>query len=350
MKDLLNLMLADMRSADKLYQPTNFWNASMKLILKDLRSEDDFTCFKSHSSAKSFYVPTFEHSVYKKYKNWINKLFRIEIGKNQPIPEVEGIFGTLSGYNKAKTDYRIFLATDLDVYPDLSEAQESLVGEPAEFFVFDGKRYGRSFLNYLRGLTFLKNSVDTKGIENILEIGGGYGTLGEIILTSDKKSFYVNVDIPPVAAVSSYYLSQLFGKNQVLTYDQSKNWDEIDIKKIKKTHRCAVLCPWQLPKITGEFELFANFISFQEMEPVVVQNYISYVQTLTTKFVLLRNSRSGKPKATDQKSIGVIEPTTTDRMIELFKDFKVVNRDHKVFGDFDKNFISELICLSKEPF
>jgi len=200
----------------------------------------------------------------------------------------------------------------------------------------------------LRGLTFLKNSVDTNGIENVLEIGGGYGALGEILLTSDSTSFYVNIDIPPVAAVSSYYLTQLFGKDQVLTYDQSKDWKEIDIKRIKETHRCAVFCPWQLPKITGEFDLFVNFISFQEMEPDVVENYISCVKPLTTKFVLLRNSRSGKPKATNQKSIGVFEPTTTDRMITMFQTFKVVKRDHTVYGDFSKDFISELICLSRK--
>ncbi len=348
MRNLLDLMLSDMVSADKLYQPTNFWNAGIKRILKDLTSDDDFKRFKSHISARSFYVPAYEHRVYKKYRKCINQLFRIKITHNHPIPALEGFFGTLSGYNKAKTDYRIFLATDRDTYPDLSKSQESPVGEPIEFFLFEEKRFSRCFLNYLRGLTFLKNSVDTNGIENVLEIGGGYGALGEILLTSDSTSFYVNIDIPPVAAVSSYYLTQVLGKDQVFTYDQSKDMKHIDINRIKEKYRCAILCPWQLPKIIGEFELFVNFISFQEMEPDVIENYISYVETLTTKFVLLRNSRTGKSKATKKKDIGVIEPTTIDRMTEMFQKFEVVNRDYKVFGDYSKDFISELICLSRK--
>lgn len=87
------------------------------------------------------------------------------------------------------------------------------------------------------------------------------GTLGEIFLKSDRTSFYVNIDIPPVAAVSSYYLNQVFGKEKVLTYDQSRDMEFIDIDQIKEKYSMAVFCPWQLPKIKGEFDLFVNFIS-----------------------------------------------------------------------------------------
>jgi putative sugar O-methyltransferase len=347
MKKLLDLMLSDLEFADKFYKPTNFWNAGTAVILKDLKSDDDFKDFRSHLSARSLYVPTYEHSIYKKYRKYINQLFRIKLDKNQNIPEIEGIFGTLSGYNKAKTDYRIFLATDIPTYPVLTNINESLVGEPQEYFVFDSKNYSRCFLNYLIGLNFLKKSVNTESIENILEIGGGYGTLCEIFLKAAQNTFYVNIDIPPVAAISSYYLTQLFGEDSILTYDQSRDMEEIDIVELKKEYRCAIFCPWQLPKIRGSFELFVNFMSFQEMEPDVVENYISYIEKLTSKYVLLRNSRSGKRKAKNQYDVGVIEPTTTDRMLEMFKKFEVANRNHVVYGDFSKDFISELICLTK---
>jgi putative sugar O-methyltransferase len=292
-------------------------------------------------------VPTYEHSLYRKHRAFVNSLFRVKIEKNQNIPDIEGLFGTLSGYNKAKTDYRIFLATDTPKHPKISEIGESLVGEPQEYFNFDSKYFSRCLLNYLLGLNFLKNTVDTKNVKNVLEIGGGFGTLGEIFYNSDPDSFYVNVDIPPVSAVSSYYLSQVVGKQAVLTYDLSREMHVIDIHELKKEYRCAVLCPWQLPKIKGDFELFVNFMSFQEMEPAVVENYISHVERLTSKYVLLRNSRTGKKKAKDNNEIGVIEPTTMDDMVAMFKHFEVVNRNHKIYGDFSSNYVSELICLSR---
>ena len=72
-----------------------------------------------------------------------------------------------------------------------------------EQFCFDGRRYSRSFLNYLRGLTFLKKQADLSGLGRVLEIGGGYGTLGEILHTSGAGIRYIDVDIPPLAAVAS---------------------------------------------------------------------------------------------------------------------------------------------------
>ncbi len=70
-------------------------------------------------------------------------------------------------------------------------------------------------LNYLKGLAFLKKTVGTSSIRRVLEIGGGYGTLGEIFLKSDyDNSVYIDVDIPPAAYVATRYLQKVFGETQ----------------------------------------------------------------------------------------------------------------------------------------
>lgn len=346
MKSLIDLMLTDMNSSEEFFKPTNFWDKGLTSILNDLKTDDDFKNFRSHKSARYMYVPTYEHSLYKKHRNLFNKLFKVK-HKNTHIPPIEGFFGTLSGYNYAKSDYRVFLATDKNCSPKVSKIEESTIGNPIEYFNFDNKNYSKPFLNYLLGINFLKNNCNTENIKTVLEIGGGYGTLGEILLKSSPDMFYLNIDIPPVAAVSSYYLTELFGADKVLTYEKSRTLETIDIDEIKSKYRCAVICPWQLPKVKGSFELFVNFMSFQEMEPEIVKNYIKYVEKLTTNYVLLRNSKFGKRIANDENNIGVIKPTTTDMMYDMFENFSLLCKDSEVYGHYGHNFVSEIALLSK---
>jgi len=348
MKALLDLMIKDMENSVDFFKPTNFWKNGLISILDDLKTDADFSNFRQHKSATYMYVPTYDHSIYKKHRKLIDKLFRVDY-INKPKPAIEGLFGTLSGFNIAKSDYRTFRATDKNSFPYLSNLSESLIGKPIDYYNFNSQNYSRSFLNYLLGLNFLKNTVNTENIRTVLEIGGGYGTLGEIVLKSSSDFFYVNVDIPPVAAVSSYYLSEVFGKENVLLYDESRNLDVIDIEALKKKYKCIVLCPWQLPKLKGTFDLFVNFLSFQEMEPHIVENYISIAEKLTSKYVLLRNSQSGKIVSKSGSDIGVIEQTKTENMYKMFKAFSLVQKDHVVYGQHSNNFVSEIACLSKLP-
>ena len=346
MKEILDLMLKDLENAHHLFKPTNFWNKGMKDIMNDLNRDESFHDFRSHKSAQVMYVPIYKHSFYKKYKKTIDSIFHIK-NSGESIPESEGLYALFNGFTIAKSDYRTFQATETKAYPDLSMVSESLIGQPDEYFVFDSKNFSRSFLNYLLGLNFLKNNVDTSKLKSVFEIGGGYGTLGEILLKSNEDIFYLNVDIPPVAAVSTYYLSNVFGHDKVLSYEESRNMEVIDIDELKKKYKCVILCPWQLPKLKGKFDLFANFISFQEMEPDVVANYIKYVEKHTENYVLLRNSLSGKNIAMGENDLGVVEQTDTNSMYNMFNDFSLVNRDHVVYGFYSRNFVSEIACLSR---
>lgn len=349
--DVLELMLKDMEFTEERYKPTNFWNSGLKSIIDDIQTQG-FRHFREHQSAHFFYVPS-----YSKYsrRNWLTLLllnllmaaFRAS-GKKKYI---EFLQRQLSGLSEAKKDYQIFYAADLDKHPALRNVSESTIGG-GERFVFDDKYYSKSFLNYLRALSLLKKKTDTRCLNSVLEIGGGYGTLGEILLKASNRSFYVDVDIPPVAAVATYYLKAVFGSENVLSYDQSREMSEINLDSLNGKFRCVVLCPWQLPKVTGKVDLFANFISFQEMEPAIVRNYASLVQPITRYFVLLRNSQYGKEVAEKPGDIGVLNPVTTDMVIKMLNQFEVIARNSSVFGNIYErgNLYSEVICLERiEP-
>ena len=65
--------------------------------------------------------------------------------------------------------------------PYLYKFTESKFGNPVEHFRFNGKYFSRSALNYLKGISFLKIKTKNFVPKIILEIGGGFGTLGKYI-------------------------------------------------------------------------------------------------------------------------------------------------------------------------
>src|SRR5262249_46374696 len=152
-------------------------------------------------SAHYFYVPLYVRKSYKRYAATAQSALLLAdrlTGRNVGR-RVDDHF---SGRSQAERDYTVFLAADPHGTPHLGDVSESDVGRPWAQFTFDGKRYSCSFLNYLRGLSYLKKLTEISGVHDVLEIGGGYGTLGEIFLKADPRAFYVDVDIPPVAAVA----------------------------------------------------------------------------------------------------------------------------------------------------
>ncbi len=313
---LLRAMLMDTLSAPAIFRPTNFWASSAVSIIIDLANSGVST-FRRHNSARSFYVP--------RYKDG---------------PEGEA---------QALADYRIFLEADDDRHPPhLKQVSESPLGEPSQHFCFDGRHYSRSFLNYLRGLVFLKKMAETRSVRTVLEIGGGYGTLGEILMKSDAdRHFYVDIDVPPLAYVATRYLEELLGPENVAAYDRTKDWDTIEISALADTYQAAVLCPWQLPRIRGTFDLFVNFISFQEMEPEVVENYARYVNRHVGKYLLLRNQRHGKKLARKPGEVGVFSPVTREHYLKYFSPFELAGIDSQKFGHARNGFASEVMVLKR---
>ncbi|WP_347312326.1 putative sugar O-methyltransferase [Defluviimonas sp. SAOS-178_SWC] len=341
-EDILQPMLTDMERAPGLYRPTNFWNSGLAGIISDIEKLGIET-FRTHPSARFFYVPVYSSNTYARWSNVLDPVL-----SRLPARKASRWRTRLTHSDRARADYRLFRATSVEGAFDVDRASESDIGG-GERFAFDGKSYSRSMLNYLRALNLLKRAAPDFRPQSCLEIGGGYGTLGEILLKAEEGAIYVNVDIPPVAAVSTWYLSKVFGADRVLAYPESRKLDRIDLDALKGRYRAVVLCPWQLPRLSGQFDLFANFMSFQEMEPDVVANYVAKVQPLTGRHALIRNSAHGKKTASKEGEVGVMEKVTTDFIVSRFDDFDVTARDAFVHGEMseDGSYRSEVIVLSR---
>ena len=341
-KNNLKDMMTDMESADELYRPTNFWSTGLPKILTDIE-KFGVEQFRTHKSAAFFYVPRYASNTLQKYGNLITPILPF-LPKRKQIR----LQKRLTRSDRARLDYRIFCASSISGGLPINQISESSIGG-GERFSFDGRQYSRSMLNYLRALNLLKREVDTTNLKSILEIGGGYGTLGEILLKASPNSFYINVDIPPVAAVATYYLQNVFGSHNVLTYSESRKLDIINLSKLKRKYKAVILCPWQLPLVKGETDLFANFMSFQEMEPKIVKNYIKLVQPLVKNHILLRNTAIGKKIALKKGEIGVIKQVKSDFIQKEFSDFIILARDSFVYGEENDtgSYQSEVTLLKR---
>jgi putative sugar O-methyltransferase len=315
-------MLGDMETADPLYKPTDFWQTGLADIVKDLRSRglDDF---RSHPSAHRFYVP--------RYRSQSKAVQAVAAAAKAAGKQL--VADRVLGLDRARWEHAIVQGLDPGGEPNLRDVSESTWGKPSEQLVFDGRRYSKSMLNYLRGLVAVKRQVPDLKIGTVLEIGGGYGTLGEIL--APQGVTYIDVDIPPLAFVAARYLQEVLGVDAVADYAESRDWDSIDLNSLREQNRSAVICAWQLPKVVGTVDLFVNYISFQEMEPDVVANYAEQVKRLGAKVVLLRNSTVGKPVGTAEAGVGVREPITRDTYLELFSGYDLAFADAQLFGNDD---------------
>lgn len=149
---------------------------------------------------------------------------------------------------------------------------------PSDYFLFKGKKIGKSYLNSILAYPFLlKTNISKSNV--MLEIGGGFGANLHMILTAFpniKKVYYV--DIPPILHIGTEYLRAIYG-DAVIDYVNSKKLDSLDFKK---NNDIEIFCiaPWQLDKITNKVDLFVNKNSFQEMNINSIKNYINIIKSL----------------------------------------------------------------------
>ncbi|WP_164084865.1 putative sugar O-methyltransferase [Pseudazoarcus pumilus] len=330
----LDLLLRDMDEADPQYRPTAFWRTALDRLIPEL-GDGGLQRFRSLPGPLSFFVPTYGfpgiHTTPARFTPLRHALENLELGDRRCSIHLERL---LTGEAQAESDYRVLCAADQPLRPPfLDQFSEGEAAAPIEQFEFDGRRFGRSSLNYLLGLAFLKRHCDLSEVRTVLEIGGGFGSLGEILL-ADKRNdvFYINADIPPTVHCAHHYLSTTHGRNSILGYAESRNEKVLDISAMRASHRAATLAAWQLPRLQGTVDLFVNFISFQEMEPDVVCNYLGQIKRLQARYILLRNLREGKAKATPG-TVGVIDPIKGEMYDEfLGQSYRLVACNTVPFG------------------
>ncbi len=339
---------ADMQKQSQFYRPTVFWNEASSRTADELLAHG-FERFRSLPSALGFFVPTYGTPGSSYTREQVEGLRRwLSETHPQATKPTLGLERFLSGEASAHADYRVLLAADdVSRLPHLHTLSESAVGEPIEHFEFDGRKFSRSSLNYLLGLALLKKHLGKNCLRTVMEIGAGFGALGEVLASSGIEGLrYIDIDIPPTSCVAQHYLSEVLGVENVATYSQTCDRAEIEIASLPQA---SVLCSWQIEQLRGEVDLFVNFISFQEMEPHIVANYLSHVTRLKASWILLRNLREGKQKRAEGQWVGVDTPIAGSDYLAMLPDYEVVEQNVVPFGYRTVDgFHSELLLLRRK--
>jgi putative sugar O-methyltransferase len=348
----LELALKDLQCQPSLYRPTAFWAQAVTQIADSLLCHG-VEAFRQNPQCMAYFVPGYgpvARGINSQQADFFRKAFRqAECSSAKGLAAIEQF---LDGEAHALADYRVLKAADNPVRaPRLDLFSESCVGHPDKQHVFEGRRYSRSSLNYLLGVAMLKQYLahhlpDQPFPRCVLEIGGGFGSLGEVLSQSQLGQYrYVNVDLPPTGIVAEWYLRQVLRDPTIVGYSQTRALDNIPIEALPAT---SVLMPWQLPRLVGKVDLFVNFISFQEMEPPVVANYLDLVSRLQPDWILLRNLKEGKQKRASPEQCGVDEPILGDDYQELLPDYFLVQRGAIPFGYITVDgFHSELLLFQR---
>lgn len=334
---------AAMRRADPLYQPSAFWDQASQALVDELRTHG-FAALRRLPMALRFFVPT-----YGAPGNGFAPEAAARLAAGLAPKQRLALEHFLRGEMQAMADYRVLLAADDPArLPHLHAFTESTVGEPVGQMTFDGRRFSRSALNYLLGLALLKKHLGAEVPRTVLEIGGGFGTLGEVMAASGIEGWrYIDVDIPPTSAAATHYLRQVLGRERVAGWAETR--DHGGPLRIGGLRPATVLCAWQVEQLQGEVDLFVNFISFQEMEPHIVRNYLAHVQRLKARWVLLRNLREGKQKKSDGHAHGVEQPILGDDYLAMLPGYALVERSTLPFGlRTVDGFHSELLLLRRQ--
>ena len=339
--------LESLQKQKEFYLPGSFWKDAVEEIGNNY-IENGIENLRNFHANIVFFVP--------KYGTPANGFsekkaaeIESEISKKLTFKQSNFIKNSLSGYSQALSDYRVFDAANVEKDNfDLTEFSESEIGNPKEYFEFNEKRFSRSSLNYLLGLSFLKRNIDNFVPKTVLEIGGGFGTLGEILGKSNVKDFkYINLDLPPLFLISEAYLKKCFGEEKGEEFFDHVESLHGEIK-VEELPKFTFLPNWRVEDLRGEIDLFVNFISFQEMEPHIVHNYAKKVTELSPKFILLRNLREGKQKKTVE-NIGVEDPVFREDYISFFENYELFSSDIDTFGyKTSDNFHSELLLFKKK--
>jgi len=338
---------SELNKQNILYKPTSFWAAASEKIAAQIQDKG-VEGFRRLPLCLSYFVPTYgppTMGISLEQAKWIQE----EFSQEHPCSHKAqlALKAYLTGNLSALADYRV-LAASLP-QPDffgLADFSESTFGDPIEQFVIDDKRHSRSSLNYLLGLSLLSRHADVSQINTVLEIGGGFGTLGEILGKSKNKKFkYIDVDIPPTSFVADFYLTSNFGRERVCSWIELEQKPQIDVSELPDH---SVLCSWQIEKLFGKVDLLVNYISFQEMEPEVVRNYFNQMRRLKPEWILLRNMREGKQKKSDARN-GVYEPILSEDYIQMLGDFNLAARSVVPFGyKTVDEFNSEILIFSRK--
>jgi len=204
----------------------------------------------------------------------------------------------------------------------LDQFSASTAGNPEDVFAVNGNTYTTSVLQYYMLYAYCCQYMKFDSIRTIMELGCGSGKQIEVIRALHPHLCFYLFDIPPQLYVCEQYLAAVF-PGSVVSYRETREMAELPEPQEGKIH---LFGTWKLPDLErSQWDLFWNSASFQEMEPDLVLNYLSFVNRLTRQYVFLQENMRGMKQARRKGEFGVLDPTTLEHYNQGLPGFETVD-------------------------
>lgn len=297
---LLDKLIDSYKKAPKEFQATKYWDSKEHAVIQAIR---DLSPAELRSGKfPILYTFGFNEFVF----NHVNDLgTRIKI-MSSLAKRVLANHETYLPYSVDISDIREMAYHHCELLGELTKAkpihsiETSRFGAPDDLFEIDGKMYSMQFLSYYIRYCFAHKHMSFKGDEIIVELGSGSGHQVEVLKKLYPGMTILCFDLPPQIYLCELYLSNVFGKEQVISAEDTLAWNDLSKLEKGKIH---FFGNWQFPLLNNfKFDLFWNAASFGEMEPAVVENYLRFIRE-NCRWVYLLQLRLGNRASSVEQPI-----------------------------------------------
>ncbi len=287
----LSQLLQAYRQAPPQFHATSYWQSYEEEILQTIAAADlnelrsgRYPVFASFGFSDVVYT---YHPNTPWWKNWVLKLLHRHVIKDRRvlpyglrIPDIQRM-----AYHYCK------LRGELSGARSIRDLAMSTFGNPGDLFKIQGRAYSVHFLSYYLRYCFVQQYVGFQGEEIVVELGSGSGYQIEILKKLYPGMTILCFDLPAQIFLCETYLTHALGRGQIVGTEETAQMTDLS-----GLQRGLVYCfgNWQFPLLEHfKFDGFWNAASFGEMEPAVVQNYLSYVLG-NAEWIYLLQARRGK--------------------------------------------------------
>lgn len=245
-----------------------------------------------------------------------------------------------------------------------------IINDVGENFVYDNLDYSNignstytyKFFNYyidynkLIHIHWLRDIKDKillqKKINIFCEIGGGYGSLSNLILkNSNSNSKLISIDLPEANLLTSYYLQKNFPNKIFFLYDdylRNKKLSRDDLDK----YDIFILPPWANISKEIKIDLFINTRSMMEMEMNIIKKYFIFIHSHIAENGFFLNVNRYEKETVGEKIR--IADYPYDKNWDVILSKPSFNQDHvhfiitqRKFSNFNNHIFEELNRISK---
>lgn len=333
---LLELMLKDAALAPNFYKTTNYWSIYEKRLVPELRRLGLSDFRRRYGSVLSSFGATDLVGSFGKIDLFKNRVLHNRITRRIPLwlrflsfqnyllnkifPCTNPYDVTLEGLRQLACEY-VYAIGEKFGAKSLDKFEVSLIGNPEDVIKIGGRVYTMPILYYYLKYVYCQSYLNFDDVEIMVELGCGSGKQVEVIKKLHPNSCFLLFDIPPQLYVCEQYLSAVF-PGSVVSYQDTRNMDSLPGNKEGKIF---IFGNWKFPILNEtQIDLFWNASSFQEMEPDVVMNYLSYINK-QARAVFLEEMMGGKEVARKEGSHGVLKQTTLEDYRSGLANFQLLN-------------------------